>query len=191
MFKKLVLIVICIISVSFAVQAQEMIYSFDMGDAQGRWMHTQLEGRDVISTDKQDNIATVFIDVPEAGHYQLMVSLYHRWRKYCPFLYFEITDSKGRRFSDYTFSESRGYLKPGVGRWEYRSPSASPFWYLALGKAKVKFWVEAKNDCWKGEDVPMEGKIFIEKLVLIPIDLESMTQLSIKDKNKIRSKGEL
>ena len=87
--------------------------------------------------------------------------------------------------ADYVFSEQRLYLKPGGGRWEYRSPSASPFWYLHSGRAKVKFWADAKNDCWQGKDVAMEGKIFVEKFVLIPVDMKQMRQLSIKDENNI------
>lgn len=184
MFKKSILIIICIISVSFDAKAQEMPYSFDLKDAQGGWTHAQIEGRDVILTDKAQNIATVYIDIPRSGYYQFMVSLYHRWRKYCPFLYFKIIDSRGSSFLDYTFSETRLYLKPGQGRWEYRSPSASPFWYLHKGRAKIKFWAEAKNDCWEGKDTFMEAALFIEKIVLLPVNKKLMKQSNIVDENR-------
>ena len=147
-----------------------------MLNAQGEWVHGQLEGRDVISTDEEKNVATVYIDIPQSGHYQFMVSLYHRWVKYCPFLYFKVIDSKGSSFSDYTFSEARFYLNPGQGRWEYRSPSASPFWYLSQGRAKIKFWIEAKNDCWEQKTVSMEENIFIDKFILIEVDMGKMVQ---------------
>ncbi len=179
------MIIIFTVCFSLDAKAQEKLYSFDMKDVQGSWMHAQLEGRNVISTDKEKNIATVYINIPKSGYYQFMVSLYHRWRKYRPFLYFKVIDSKGCIFSDYVFSEQRLYLKPGGGRWEYRSPSASPFWYLHAGRAKVKFWADAKNDCWEGKDVAMEGKIFVEKFVLIPVDMKQMRQPSIKDENSI------
>jgi len=184
-FKNIVLIIIVASCFSADVKAQEMMYSFDIKDAQGSWEHAKLDARDVISTIKAKNIATVYIYVPKSGNYQLMVSLYHRWRKYCPFLYFKVKDSRGRFFSDYIFSENRFYMPAGKGRWEYRSPSASPYWYLNEGLAKVKFWVEAKNNCWEGKDVPMEGKIFIDKFVLISVDMKGMVQLSIKDENDI------
>jgi len=179
----MILFVISAICFSVNAIAEENIYSFDLEDTQGSWIRSQLDTRDVISTDKAENIATVYINVPQNGYYQFMVSLYHRWRESCPFLYFKIIDSKGTRFSDYTFSENRLYLKPGIGRWEYRCPSASPFWYLHAGEAKVKFWADAKNNCWEGRTVPMEGEIFVEKFVLITVDMEKMTQTSIKDEN--------
>lgn len=185
-FKRIILVIVLAACLGFDARAQEMLYSFDMKSAQGRWVHAQLDGRDVISTDKEKNKSTVYINIPQSGYYQFMVSIYHRWREFCPFLYFKIIDSKGNSFSDYTFSEARFYLKPGEGRWEYRSPSASPFWHLNEGRAKIKFWVDAKNDCWEGKDVPMEGEIFIEKFVLIPVDMKRMMQPSIKDENNIK-----
>jgi len=189
-FKLIILSILLVLCSSLNIEAQNATYHFDLNGAQGQWEHVQLDGRDVICTDTKNKTASLNIDIPEAGCYQLMVSLYHEWRKYCPFLYFKVTDSKGSSFSDYTFSEQRFYLEPGKGRWEYRCPSASPFWYLAKGEAKVKFWVEAKNDCWEGKDVPMEGKIFVEKLVLILVDIKAMTQPSIKDRNNAQFKQE-
>ena len=156
-----------------------------MKDAQGSWEHEQLDKREVISTDQAKNAATVLIDVPNDGNYQLLVSLYHNWREYCPFLYFKAKDSQGFIFSDYIFSESRFYMPIGKGRWEYRSPSASPYWYLHKGRAKIKFWVESKNDCWEGRDMPMEAKVYIDKFLLILLDEEQMMHPSVQDENNI------
>ncbi len=174
------LIFICICIFSSVCYTENSYYSVAAIDALGGWRKDKIDDKDVILTDKADTKGYIELEVPEDGFYQLYVSLYHSWRKYCPFLYFEVIDSKGKFYSSYIFSEPRWYLERGRGRWEFRSPTACPFLYLAKGKLKIKFWPESKKSCWDQKEAPMEGEVAIDKFVLIRVDKEKMIHKNIR-----------
>ena len=112
---------------------------FPANDSAGKWEKVMFGEKEVIATDKAEAKQTIEIDIPEDGCYQLYVRLYHEWRECCPFVYIKIVDSKYKSYSNCLFSETRWYMPQDQGRWEYRSPSAEPFWSLHKGRAKISF----------------------------------------------------
>ncbi|MFH1061646.1 MAG: hypothetical protein V1747_02010 [Candidatus Omnitrophota bacterium] len=179
MFKRIIkfgFIVLFIFAAADLVYAAEQPLTFLIKNSTGDWEKVLLDDRQAIATDKSNAVQTLNIDIPEDGYYQLYISLYHQWRKYCPFIYIKLTDAQGKHYYNYVFSEQRWYLPHGQGRWEYRSPSAEPFWKLRKGKAKIRFWADSKNSCWEQKTMKMEGKIFIDKFILIEVDTRKMLQ---------------
>ena len=139
--------------------------------------------KEVIATDKAEAKQTIEIDIPEDGCYQLYVRLYHEWRECCPFVYIKIVDSKYKSYSNCLFSETRWYMPQDQGRWEYRSPSAEPFWSLHKGRAKISFFVKAVNSCWENKTVSMEGRLFIDEFILVRVDTHNMIQVNKIDED--------
>lgn len=156
--------------------AAAMEQSFSTVDATGSWQKGQIGNKYVILTDMANSVEHIDIHVPEDGFYQLYISLHHNWKKYCPFLYIEAVDSKRKKYCGYIFSEPRWYMKSKAGRWEMRSPSAGPFWYLHKGRLKLKFWLESKSSPWERKDSPMEAQVAIHNFILLRINKSKMEQ---------------
>ena len=176
--KFLAFVFICTCVICLVLHAEQSFYSFPATDAKGSWQIGKIGDKNVILTEKANEKGYITIDVPKDGYYQLYISLYHSWRKYCPFLYIDVVDSKGKHYSNYTFSEPRWYLEAGKGRWEFRSPSAFPFWHLHEGKLKMEFWLVSKNSPWVLRRASVEGEVAIGKFVLIPIEKNKMIQMN-------------
>ena len=180
MFKKKILVlIITIINITYAylLYAEKLTYEFSTAQAKGDWESVVIDSKQAIMTDQADSVAKIEINIPEEGLYQLCVSLYHQWQKDCPFIYFQVVDARGKRYSGYIFSERRWYLVPGQGRWEERCLSQNSFWKLSKGTAKIKFWPKANNSCWEQKEIEMNRYIYIDKFILYKVDKEKMIQM--------------
>ncbi|MBU4478025.1 MAG: hypothetical protein KKH34_02910 [Candidatus Omnitrophica bacterium] len=161
------------------VFAGQSYYVYSAQDTCGAWQKGKIGEKETIFTDRADVYEYMELEVPESGYYQVYLSLYHNWRKCCPFLYCKLIDSKGKSYLNYVFSEPRWYLEEGQGRWEYRCLSAEPYWYLHKGNVKIKFWVQAKKSCWEREDVLMPSSLAVGEFVLIPVDTEEKVHVNL------------
>ncbi|MFH2136960.1 MAG: hypothetical protein ABII88_00440 [Candidatus Omnitrophota bacterium] len=159
--------------------AEPQSYSFAAIKANGAWDKAKIDDREAIITDKAKANAYIKIEVPQDGIYQLYIGLYHNWRKFCPYLYVEAVDSNRKKFSGYVYSEPRWYMEKGQGRWEFRSPSATPFWRLTKGEMKIKFWLVAMNSCWEHKEVEVEDLVAVDEFVLIPFNENTRIQYNI------------
>ena len=172
--KKIKIVILALIFVFIPkVYSEPLYYSWGVDTVEAEnWKNDVIDGREVIKTDQIEKFAEVRIAVPETGDYQLYIHLYHQWQNHCPYLFFEAVDSYDQNYKSYIFSEHRWYLKPGQGRWEFRTPSATPFWHLNKGELKLKFWLEAKDNCWQQNDVEVESFVAIDKFILIPVNVK-------------------
>ncbi|MCP4649211.1 MAG: hypothetical protein GY853_03900 [PVC group bacterium] len=177
MIRKNIIFLILICVFANIVFADQDYYSFSAISAKG-WEREVIDSKEVITVDSSLETGYIDLDVPQDGNYQLYISLFHEWREYTPFIYFEVVDCKKKRYSGYLFSEPRWYFLPGEGRWEIRASSADPFWFLHKGKLKVKFWVGARNSCWDNKETGIEGKVAIDRFMLIPVNMHNKEQLS-------------
>jgi hypothetical protein len=150
-----------------AAQAGEQVFSVE--DSVGKWEKVDIDGQPAIAADEKHIEQHISIDIPENGDYKIYLNIFHSWQKYCPFIYFEVVDSKGKKFDGHVFSEHRWYLEKGRGRWEYRSLSPKPFLSLHKGKAKITVWLDARQECWVKKPVPIQGKLYIKELILLEV----------------------
>lgn len=142
----------------------------DVTASKSAWEQDILTDRKVIFTNKPFEIAEIQTDIPSAGKYQLFAYAYHNWRQATPRIYAEAVDSEGIIHKGYHKIENIWYLsQEDKGRWFFISLTQDPYWNLPKGKLQLKFWV-AGNDSPHGNTiVPMESRVSIENLFLIPI----------------------
>ncbi len=133
------------------------------------WEHSFINGTAVAMGDSASEVGKVSLEVPADGAYQLFVRLYHDWRNNIPFVYFIGKSSMtGRIYGGSFFSETRWYLPPGIGRWEYRS-FGPEFWDLKKGPLEIEFWLESVTDCWTQKTGQIEGKLALAEFRLVPV----------------------
>jgi len=173
-------LIIWILSGSYA-------FSADFGpvkkafEAQGEWQKGIVLDRKVIFTNKNRAASKIMFEVPQEGDYQLYVYVYHNWRKYSPFIFFEAKDAKGAVHKGYMFLEHCWYLgSEDKGRWLIHSPSAEPFWHLSRGRLFLRFWVQGMSSMWSDREVEMEDIVAIENFFLAPVITKNGNPVSLE-----------
>lgn len=164
-------------------RADELSFVKEAADASGGWKRSTLLDREVLLTDKKNDIAEINFYIPSDGYYQIFSYIYHNWRNYEPVIYFEAIDATGRVYKDRVVLEECWYIENNnAGRWLFHSLSASPFWRLSKGKLLLKFWADALCSSWDNMEIKdggrrekcpkidkLDGIIAIESFYLAPV----------------------
>ncbi|MDD5044670.1 MAG: hypothetical protein PHU91_04960 [Candidatus Omnitrophica bacterium] len=139
--------------------------------AKGQWVKGVVADRKAVIARESGAISEIEIQVPRQGRYNLLVYVYHNWKKFSPCIYVEAVDSEGKKHFGSHRIENCWYLKePGQGRWFMVSLSDNPWWVLPKGNLTIRFWAKGcALDAGKGTEVPMEGDIAIERFFLVPV----------------------